>query len=146
VVPTVPDTPVAATACWDQLGIAASLLCAVHCLAVPLLLPFLGVLGLGFLARPGFELGMIALAALLGFSAITLGFWRHHRTLLPIYPLAVGFLLFTAAKGGLTGEEWEGVLVPAGALFIAASHGLNWWLCRTCPVCRDEGLPRCPGA
>lgn len=131
-----PRTPKATTAPWDQLGIAAFLLCALHCMAVPVVLPFLGALGLSAIARPGFEAGMIVLAALLGFFAITLGFWKHHRKAWPLYTLAVGFLFLGLAKGGVAGEAWEEFLVPAGALFISASHGLNWWLCRSCPQCR----------
>ena len=139
---------VRSSARWDQLGIAASLVCALHCATVPLLLPLLGAWGLGFFSGPAFELGMIALAAALGLFAVAAGFWRHHRQVYPLYLLAVGFLFLGVAKGGLVVDGWEGVLLPAGAVFIAVAHGLNWWLCRACPVCRagadapgSHGLP-----
>ncbi|HXD83673.1 MAG TPA: MerC domain-containing protein, partial [Rudaea sp.] len=53
-----PDRALAHAA--DRLGAAASLLCAVHCAALPFVLALLPALGLGFLANHGFERAFIA--------------------------------------------------------------------------------------
>ncbi|MCE7933359.1 MAG: MerC domain-containing protein [Chlorobi bacterium CHB2] len=57
-----------------RLGLSASTICAIHCMAMPFLLGVLPTLGLGFLASGWFELAMIGISVVLG--AITL----KHRT------------------------------------------------------------------
>src|SRR5260370_16077076 len=74
---------------WDILGISASVLCAIHCAVLPLLLASLPVLGINILHNASFEYGMIALAFLVGSLALLHGFRRHHRHPGP-------WLLFTA--------------------------------------------------
>ncbi|HEY2583370.1 MAG TPA: MerC domain-containing protein, partial [Mucilaginibacter sp.] len=46
----------------DNVGMTASVLCAIHCALVPLLITSLPLLGLGFLANPWLEWSMIILA------------------------------------------------------------------------------------
>ena len=44
----------------DWIGVAASLLCAIHCAAMPFVVGFLPLLGLSFLADPSFHQWMVA--------------------------------------------------------------------------------------
>ena len=125
------------TVFWDKLGITVSLLCAVHCMTLPILLPVIAASGVAILSEPGFELGMIALAVLIGVYSMIKSFWDHHRKVYPFYFIGVGLLLLVLAKGGAVGEEFEEIMVPLGALCIALAHGLNWRLCKSCPVCRE---------
>lgn len=125
------------TVFWDKLGITASLLCAVHCMTLPVLLPVIAASGLGILSEPGFELAMIVLAVLIGMYSIIKSFWSHHRKVYPFYFIGMGLLLLAMAKGGAVGEELEEIMVPLGVLCIALAHGLNWRLCKSCPVCRE---------
>ena len=127
-----------ATVWWDRLGITASLLCAIHCMTLPILLPFLAAYGLGILAQPGFEFGMIVLSVVIGMYSIAKSFWNHHRKIYPLYFVGIGLLLLMAAKGGADGEEAGELMVPVGALCIALAHGLNLRLCRRCPVCKES--------
>ncbi|HEY8783887.1 MAG TPA: MerC domain-containing protein [Mucilaginibacter sp.] len=53
----------------DRIGMTAFTLCAIHCAIVPLLITSLPLLGLGFLANPWFEWGMIIFALFIGIYA-----------------------------------------------------------------------------
>jgi hypothetical protein len=63
----------------DGVGATVSFACAVHCVAMPLLLASLPLLGLGFLATRGFEAGMIGIAFMLALVSLTWGLRRHGR-------------------------------------------------------------------
>ncbi|MGF7079455.1 MerC domain-containing protein [Mucilaginibacter sp. UYCu711] len=109
----------------DNLGMTASTLCAIHCAIVPILLTFLPLAGLGFLAHPLFEWSMILLALLLGVSSIFLSYFRTHRRALPLLLLCSGFVLVIAGHIYLKGWE-EAIVVPLGGLTIAAAHFVNY--------------------
>ena len=68
----------------DHIGMTASILCAIHCAIVPILITTLPLFGLGFLANPWLEWGMIILALFIGIYAIGLSYFRSHRKLLPM--------------------------------------------------------------
>src|ERR1700712_5226092 len=77
----------------DNVGMTASILCAVHCAIVPIIITSLPLLGLGFLANPWFEWGMISFALMIGLWAIGLSYFRSHHKILPMILLLVGFLI-----------------------------------------------------
>jgi hypothetical protein len=109
----------------DSIGMTASTLCAIHCAVVPVLLTFLPLAGLGFLANPLFEWGMIILALLLGVSSIFLSYFRTHHRVLPLVLLITGFIIIIAGHIYLKG--WiEAVVVPVGGLTIAIAHFINF--------------------
>jgi hypothetical protein len=106
-------------------------------MTLPIVLPFLAVWSLGILSKPGFELAMIVTAVLIGVFSVVKSYWRHHRRVFPFYFIGTGLLLLILAKGRLSGEELEPIMVPIGAVCIALAHGVNWKLCKSCPVCRE---------
>ena len=73
---------------WDALGIGASLACAIHCALLPLFLSSLPLFGMNIIDNPGFEVGMIALAFVVGSYSFYHGFKKHHHSLRP-------FLIFS---------------------------------------------------
>jgi len=122
----------------DNIGMTASTLCAIHCAVVPLIFTSLPLLGLGFLANPWFEWGMIILAFIIGVSSISLSYFRTHRRLLPLTLLTIGFLIIIA--GHLFITNWiEGIVVPLGGLTIAVAHFVNYKYAGMCKVCDHEG-------
>jgi hypothetical protein len=68
----------------DKAGMTASVLCAIHCAIVPILITSLPLMGLGFLANPMLEWSMISLALLIGVHAIGLSYFRTHHKRLPM--------------------------------------------------------------
>lgn len=103
----------------------ASILCAIHCAVVPLLITSLPLLGLGFLASPWVEWSMIVFAVIIGFYAIGLSYVRAHRKVLPLILLGGGFAFIII--GHVFVHSWhEALIVPFGGLFIATAHFVNY--------------------
>jgi phosphoglycerol transferase MdoB-like AlkP superfamily enzyme len=117
----------------DNIGMTASLLCAIHCAVVPILLTSLPLLGLGFLANPWFEWSMIIFALLIGCYAIGSSYVHIHHKLLPMGLLIAGFLIIIA--GHLFISDWhEAIIVPVGGLLIATAHFFNF---KYTGICRE---------
>lgn len=112
----------------------ASTICAIHCAVVPVLITTLPLIGLGFLANPWVEWGMIGLALILGISSIAVSYFKVHHRPLPILMLLSGFAAI--AIGHLFVNWAEAVIVPIGGLTIAAAHFLNN---KYASACRVEG-------
>ncbi len=103
----------------------ASTICALHCAIVPILLTFLPLAGIGFLAHPLFEIAMIVIALALGVSSIFISYFRTHRKALPMLLLVIGFALIVL--GHLYLKGWlEIIIVPLGGLTIALAHFVNF--------------------
>jgi len=116
----------------DRVGAFGSLLCALHCAALPLLLALLPGLSIGLLGSSAFETGFTVVASLLGVSSLAIGWLRHGRgdAWWMLWP---GLLLL-----------WVGAFVPAvhdvtvahalsmalGGALIARAHWRNLRLSR----------------
>lgn len=113
----------------DQLGITASVACAIHCAALPLIITALPLVGLEFLANIWVELSMICLSVFIGVYSLSRSYPKHKRTL-PVLILVSGFACI--GLGHLAFEQIEFLLVPAGGFIIAAAHLLNWKYSKSC--------------
>jgi hypothetical protein len=121
----------------DNAGMTASILCAIHCAIVPLLITVLPLAGLGFLANPLIEWSMIIFAVFIGSYAIGLSYLRTHRRLLPVALLIAGFLVIIV--GHVFVQGWhEAIVVPIGGLLIATAHFFNY---RYSAVCNGGHSP-----
>ena len=61
----------------DRFGATGSLLCAIHCALLPLVIALLPALGLASLGSQGFERAFVAFATLLGVFSAVWGYRRH---------------------------------------------------------------------
>ncbi|SEA78676.1 MerC domain-containing protein [Pedobacter hartonius] len=113
----------------DHLGMAASIACAIHCAALPLVITALPLLGLEFLANTGVEISMICLSLIVGIYSLRISYPKH-RKVLPVLVLVTGFLLIAA--GHFIFESLEALIVPLGGFTIAAAHLINWKYGRRC--------------
>ena len=86
----------------DWAGMIASIGCAIHCAAMPLVLVYLPTLGLSWLADEVFHKWMAVLCFGLAAAAFVPG-WRSHGSFLPAFWAAAGLLLLTTAAFGLEG-------------------------------------------
>ena len=115
----------------DHAGMTASVLCAVHCAIVPLLITVLPLAGLGFLANPFVEWSMITFALFVGCYAIGSSYFRIHHQALPVLVLMFGFLVIIV--GHIWVHGWrEAIIVPMGGLLIATAHFINYRYARNC--------------
>lgn len=112
---------------WDWLGIGASVVCAIHCALLPLLLTSLPLFGINIIHHPGFEFIMIALALLIGSYSMYHGYKKHHHRLRPWLLFLLGGLCLMLKQ--LFPIYQLFFLVPAVGLIIY-SHLLNVQSCR----------------
>jgi len=106
----------------DGIAVSASLLCLIHCLAMPVLAVSLPVLGV-------FVTNSLIIHALLLALAMPLGIWAlargwHRAGWLPVLLGLAGFALMGSALF-LTepGERW---LTITGVSLVAIAHWRNW--------------------
>ena len=114
------------SASFDVIGICASAICIVHCLAIPVLMVF-GVNSiLWAIDQEWVELAIIVTSLTIGSISFILGYRRHKQHFVPVLFVA-GFLLIV--NGESVGQEWLGItLSVVGASIIAYAHlqNLNW--------------------
>lgn len=141
------------TAWLDSLAAGLSLLCAIHCLVMPVLMVALPILATSFLADANFHLWMLLLVVPFTTTALFLG-CRKHRDQLVMACGATGLILLSsvaiheswAAANAERGEGpacphcapavetswWEPVLLLnlVGGLCLIGGHIRNFHLCR----------------
>ena len=84
------------SALLDRIGATGSLVCAVHCAALPLLIALLPSLGIATWLGDGFERGFVVFASLFGLAILAWSY-RRHRTLRALALLLPGLAtLWTA--------------------------------------------------
>jgi len=110
----------------DFIGIAASLLCAVHCLALPFLLT-VGVLsGLLWLGSALVEWTFISLSIMIAGFSLLWSFLRQHRRTEPLWLAGIGCMLLIMSR--LVEGADEHLLTGLGGILIAVAHFVNWRL------------------
>src|SRR3982074_475932 len=83
---------------WDALGVTTSVLCAIHCAILPLVIASLPVFGVNIINNARFEYGMIGLAFVIGSWALWHGFRKHHHRFGPWLLFAGGMILLLAKQ------------------------------------------------
>lgn len=109
---------------FDMYGITASTVCAVHCVATPIILPIISVLGITVSASHWFEYTMIAIALVTGGYALYTGYKKHHNvlpSLLFVPGLAVLLLGHNHEHLG-----WSTLKPVFGAGLIITAHTINY--------------------
>lgn len=129
----------------DTLGIGASLVCAIHCVLLPLIITALPLLGLEVLENENLEYALLVLSFLVGCAALWRGYLKHHRRALPLLLFAVGYAGLLAGHF-LMPEGWEPFVIAAGAGLIVWAHLQNIKACRSCKVCNSENAAECEKA
>jgi hypothetical protein len=134
----------------DLVGSVLSTLCAIHCLAMPLVAVTLPLWGLAVLGSRGWERGTSTAMVVLAAVCLWQGCRRHRRWwLLALLAAGASVVLGTQFLWADDGKDaccaarldWaEAGFMFAGGLTIAVAHGLNLHYRRKCH-CR-----LCPGA
>ena len=112
----------------DKLAITLSVTCAIHCLAVPLLLVCLPSFSVLSLNNEAFHFWMIVIVLPTSVYALFMGCKQHKRyRLLLIGFVGLALLVLALMLGN---EFWEKILTLMGATVIACGHYWNYRLCQ----------------
>ncbi|MBK8522158.1 MAG: MerC domain-containing protein [Chitinophagaceae bacterium] len=111
---------------WDALGIGTSILCAIHCALLPVLMSTLPVFGINIIHNLLFEWGMIALAFVVGSYSLFHGYIKHHRSPGPVLIFSSGFI-FLVLKQFFVQYEIPFLLIAV--VLIISAHYYNYRLC-----------------
>lgn len=111
----------------DRLGATGSLLCAIHCALLPVVIALLPSLGIAAGLGDTFERGFVLLASLLGLFTLVQGYRRHRmaRALVLLVP-GLAALWF-----GIAYEPWHHVVVvhalimTMGGTLVGLAHLSN---------------------
>lgn len=122
-----------AQAVTDKLAIGLSLLCTIHCLALPLLLALLPSMAALQLDKEAFHMWMVIAVLPSSIYALSLGCKQHKRyRLFFLGSIGIALLILALALGEeRIGETGEKILTVLGASFVAVGHWFNYRLCRT---------------
>jgi hypothetical protein len=110
----------------DRVGMFGSMLCAVHCALLPLVIAALPALGMGALPWIDIDQAFTVFATFLGITTLSLG-WRRHRAFRAWLMLIPGLALvwlgsFTPLHDHSVAHV---VVMVVGGLAIAAAHFVN---------------------
>ena len=129
-------TPLQITNKLDKLGASSSSLCAVHCALMPIVITFLPLIGLGWLASGWVEWALFTSSAVLGTSSLCLGY-RQHGNKVALRTLAIGLSVLALGRLGDM-HHWApyyAALLVVGGFTVAGSHYINHRLCHSCHSC-----------
>ena len=121
----------------DKSAIGLSLLCTLHCLAMPLAVVLLpSIAGLP-LADEMFHYWMLIAVLPISAYALTMGCKKHQRyRLLLIGGVGLSILVFAAYAGhDVLGETGEKALTVVGTVILALGHLWNYRLCHHQDAC-----------
>jgi len=131
--PTPIASPALLTRVADRIGATGSLLCAVHCAAIPVAIALVPGVGLGLFASEGLERGFVMFATVLAMASLWMGY-RRHRSFRGWLFLVPGLVAVWAA---ILYPPLHHSLVPhaltmtVGGTLIAVAHVLNLRLTRS---------------
>ena len=114
----------------DIIALTSSLICAIHCAAIPIVLSFSSLSSLHFLENPYIEWTFIMLAIIFVFVSLWPSYKKYHHKTKPLLFASLGFALIAIGRFEFT-ELWEIVNTVIGASLVSIAHYFNWKLLRT---------------
>lgn len=120
----------------DYLGIGLSLLCLVHCLALPFLIAFAPVLLRNLPGDDVTHRGLAVVIGFVGFLAFHSGYKVHRRRwLLGLFVLGLVLISVAAVLGDAVLTSYgEAAITVCGGLLLVTAHLFNHSFCRSCVV------------
>lgn len=112
----------------DKTGMWTSAICAVHCIVVPVVISFSAFSGWGFLHSESTENVVLTIAIFIAVGSLVPSYIKHHRKVLPILILLLGFFLIAMSR--LLVEAHESIMVSSGAALVATAHFSNFRYCK----------------
>jgi hypothetical protein len=121
---------------WDRIGMGLSILCAVHCLATPLVILSLPILARYYLVHPLFHFLLAGVIIPVGLIAFVAGL-RHHRNWWVLVLGIPGLVLVTGVPYLVHVQNFnlnEPLMMVLGSLSLVMAHLLNRRSCLSCDI------------
>lgn len=134
---TILQTSEGASVWLDRTGMAASWLCAIHCLALPFAVSILPLVGLSFLLSETTERAFIGISIVIAGLSLLPAYLRQHRRSRSLLLFTSGISLIITSH--LLFEEslvLKASFLIAGGALITTAHFVNRRLCRECDSCQ----------
>ncbi|WP_082467521.1 MULTISPECIES: MerC domain-containing protein [unclassified Sphingomonas] len=120
-----PELPPRRQRLLDGFAVTASLLCLIHCLALPLLFVALPVLATMLVVPEAFHAIAFTFAVPTSMLAMASGHARHGRHG-PALLAGAGLALLGLGAFAVEAEVAERIVSSIGAVILATAHALNW--------------------
>ncbi|WP_236970570.1 MerC domain-containing protein [Membranihabitans marinus] len=113
----------------DLIALSSSIICALHCTAIPILLSFTSFGSLHFIGHHRIEWFFIIFGLLLVAISLWPSYRNVHGKISPLLNSILGFTILGMGKFNIT-ESWEIIFTVIGAILISFAHINNWQLVR----------------
>ena len=122
---------------WQALGISASLICAIHCALMPLLVTSLPLFGVNLIENIWVEISLLVFAFVVGFYSLWHGYRKHHHRIVTLLIFTAGITLFVVHQ--FVEVPYYGItLILPGVISVLSAHFLNYRLCRKANHCHTS--------
>jgi hypothetical protein len=119
---------------WQALGISASLICAIHCALMPLLVTSLPLFGINLIENIWVEISLLVFAFVVGFYSLWHGYKKHHHRIVTLLIFTAGITFFVVHQ--FVEVPYYGItLILPGVFAVLTAHYLNYRLCRKANHC-----------
>ena len=125
------------TTTFDRVGVWASAMCFVHCLATPVVLSLSAVYAHFLRSEEHTHRVLAVCITILGAVALALGYRRHNKkSIVALMMLGLAFIFAGAFYGDRLPSHWHEVAITmAGSCCMIAAHRLSHTFCQRCETC-----------
>jgi hypothetical protein len=116
----------------DKAGFFASMLCAIHCAGVPVLISVGALSTSTWLHNHAIDWLVIGFGVVVASYSIVGDYIKKHKNIRPILLASLGFIFLFV--GMIDHHGWMLLFSVAGGLMVATSHYINHTLTRSCPL------------
>ena len=116
----------------DLIGMASSLLCAIHCIALPVALTVGAMSGLFWLGSPLLEWFFLATSVVVASLSLVQSYVQKHHQSQALWIAGAGFTLLVLSRFAAGASEH--FLTAYGGVLIATAHYSNWRLLQQNPL------------
>ncbi|GGX34791.1 MerC domain-containing protein [Aquimarina muelleri] len=120
---------------WDFIGLSASFLCVLHCMILPICIPFFPLIGLSFINNEFHEILLITVSLIIAFIALYNGYKRFHNKLLPVF-IYIFTLVFFSTGFLIENHFIERILHFFATGFLIIAHYYNWKFIKAYKKCK----------
>jgi len=124
-----------------NVGMWASIVCAIHCTVVPLLAILIPITGVYLFINETFEYILLALSLLFNITNVCFGY-RQHKSNKAVAVLALGLFIFVVGRllhhhNHHVGFQFDlfNLFMILGGVLIALSSLMNDKMCKHCKTC-----------